>query len=1179
MLKVFGINAAGIKSKTDSFNEILTRVKPEIWMMEETKLKENENIKCEALNDYQVFYKSRQESQGGGLAIGVNKKLESTFVKEGDEGTEVMSIVVVVGKMQIRVLVGYGVQENATKDKKDKFWEFIENEVIEAESQGQGILIQMDGNLHAGKELVKNDPNPQNTNGRLFMQFLQRNTCLTVVNSMSICEGTITRRRIVENRTEQAVLDFFLVNAKLLPFLSKMIIDEKREFCVSNFAQHKKNKRVIESDHNSLLLEIKIEFSSKKPDRQEIFNFKNKKAQQAFLEETENNIELINCFENKLPFQVQSKNWAKIFNSIIYKCFKKVRICRDKKNGNSKIALLQERLKLKMDMKSKIIDNVCKGKIEQRIEEIEEVIGNEIVDEYHTDIVEIIKSFGGDETSLEGSGRLKLWNLLKRKCPKKKFAFPVGKKNRKGKLITNHDGLKKLYLKTYKDRLRNRPIKEEFSEIKNLKLMLFNMRKELCEGRKSEPWDMKDLNAVLKDLKKAKARDPNGWINEMFMEGIAGKNLKKSMLMYFNKMKEENQTPEFMKIADVTTFYKGKGDKSSMESDRGIFVVSVFRSIMMKLIYRDIYKTIDGSMSDSQVGSRKGKNIRNHIWVLNSVVTDTLSSKKKKSIDVQIYDFKQCFDSLWLEECLNDMYTGGMKNDKLNLLHSVNENVNIVVKTPVGKTSKESINNVIIQGDVFGPMLCSKQVDSFGKECLEEKKYTYLYRGKVEIPPLTMVDDVLCISECGYKSVMVNEYMQCKSDSKKLQFGPSKCKKIHIGKQEKDFKCHALFVEKWEEREVTQGNTQNSIIQDVCIGREKMEEKFEEKYLGDIISADGKNLKNIQSRVNKGKGISRKIVNILEAIPFGRLYFQVAVLLRNTLLVSSLLCNSEAWFGLTNKELDLLETVDVIFLRNILMAPKSTPKEMFYLELGILPLREIIRERRLNFLHYILKQDAQSILFKMFEVQCESKTKKDWVSTIFDDMKSCQLNVTFSEIQEMTKMKWKNIVKQHIEEKTLRYLIMTKQSHSKVRKIDHRNLQMQEYMLPNKNNISKEDIQLIFKLRCKVMNVKMNFKNMYDSYECQICEEEEESQIHIYECKKIWEMKNQEKLDMPQYEMINNGNLNEQLTVAKIFKENYKILEIYKNNDDKKKCIPIRNQVTDDLSCLQYCNTEWKYID
>ena len=29
----------------------------------------------------------------------------------------------------------------------------------------------------------------------------------------------------------------------------------------------------------------------------------------------------------------------------------------------------------------------------------------------------------------------------------------------------------------------------------------------------------------------------------------------------------------------------------------------------------------------------------------------------------------------------------------------------------------------------------------FGKECLEEGKYTYLYKSEVEIPPMSMVDD------------------------------------------------------------------------------------------------------------------------------------------------------------------------------------------------------------------------------------------------------------------------------------------------------------------------------------------------------------------------------------------------------------------------------------------------------
>ena len=91
-----------------------------------------------------------------------------------------------------------------------------------------------------------------------------------------------------------------------------------------------------------------------------------------------------------------------------------------------------------------------------------------------------------------------------------------------------------------------------------------------------------------------------------------------------------------MRKADITTLYKGKGSKSELNNERGIFIVSIFRSLLMKLIYQDIYDVVDNSMSDSQIGSRKGKNIRNHVWVLNSIINETLASKKKHPVDIQI---------------------------------------------------------------------------------------------------------------------------------------------------------------------------------------------------------------------------------------------------------------------------------------------------------------------------------------------------------------------------------------------------------------------------------------------------------------------------------------------------------------------------------------------------------------
>ena len=98
----------------------------------------------------------------------------------------------------------------------------------------------MDGNLHAGSEIVKDDPNPININGKLFVEFLKRNNSLIVLNNSEGCKGLITRQRKLENRIERAVLDFFLINEKLRPFFKELVIDEDKEFGLCNLAQIEK---------------------------------------------------------------------------------------------------------------------------------------------------------------------------------------------------------------------------------------------------------------------------------------------------------------------------------------------------------------------------------------------------------------------------------------------------------------------------------------------------------------------------------------------------------------------------------------------------------------------------------------------------------------------------------------------------------------------------------------------------------------------------------------------------------------------------------------------------------------------------------------------------------------------------------------------------------------------------
>ena len=109
------------------------------------------------------------------------------------------------------------------------------------------------------------------------------------------------------------------------------------------------------------------------------------------------------------------------------------------------------------------------------------------------------------------------------------------------------------------------------------------------------------------------------------------------------------------------------------------------------------------------------------------------------------------------------MYEAGITDDSHALIYEANKNNQVAVKTPFGLTNRECVNKIVLLC-VFGPLQCSVQVDSFGKECLLENKHLYYYRGKVGVPPLAMVDDLLEVSNCGIETVKTNGFLNAKCE-------------------------------------------------------------------------------------------------------------------------------------------------------------------------------------------------------------------------------------------------------------------------------------------------------------------------------------------------------------------------------------------------------------------------------
>lgn len=352
-MKVMGNNVAHLESKLESFEDYLRVEKPSVFMLQETKMSRQGKIKTNSSKEYIIYELLRQKKKltGGGLAIGVLKSFQPSFVSKGDDEIEALTVEVWVNDFPIRLVVAYGPQDGDRdhdakehKNVKLHFWDYIETEFIEAKKSGAGFLLQMDGNIHAGNAIVPGDPNEINDNGKMFKAFLDRNKELTVCNALSVCQGTITRRRLTTKKEEKAILDFFICCDKLRPYVIKMKIDENGEHSLTNFKPAKHGKKAKPSDHAVLEIVLDLKFSKGKPNRKEMFNFKNVKCQEVFSVLTSETDVLSKCFDGRESINKKTEKWWAKLNSFFHRSLKKIRITHDRKRTENELDKKNERM-------------------------------------------------------------------------------------------------------------------------------------------------------------------------------------------------------------------------------------------------------------------------------------------------------------------------------------------------------------------------------------------------------------------------------------------------------------------------------------------------------------------------------------------------------------------------------------------------------------------------------------------------------------------------------------------------------------------------------------------------------------------------------------------------------------------------------------------------------------------
>ena len=307
---------------------------------------------------------------------------------------------------------------------------------------------------------------------------------------------------------------------------------------------------------------------------------------------------------------------------------------------------------------------------------------------------------------------------------------------------------------------------------------------------------------------------------------------------------DEEEIPSKWNLGHITSIWKGKGDKERLENHRGITTSSAISTILETLIDHRIEAHVP--FTQAQGGGKRGSSTCDHLFILRSIFD--ISKQDKKETFLTFMDVSKAYDNVDNDDMLKTVWENGIKGKVWRLLKKMNSNIKACVKTKHGMTDEFEMDVGGRQGSKITGRLFSLMMDSLAVKTLETQ-IGFPLTPETQIPILLWVDDVIsCVIGVENQRNILRQMDQFAKDHK-LRWGQEKCQVMRIGRHSNS---------------TTEPTTWK-------IGEMGISETKSYKYLGDILSSDGKNTKNIESRKIKLKTSTISIKTIASSETLNKL--------------------------------------------------------------------------------------------------------------------------------------------------------------------------------------------------------------------------------------------------------------------------------------------------------------------
>ena len=1113
-------NVRGAISKKPCIKNILDTKKPDIVIFVETHIMGKATLNLEGYD--QVITRNRKD-KGGGLLLAIRNDNDiEAMIMNIDEKHEMMWIKIKVKDQSYIFAVVYGYAgESRVEDDEIDDWHYTLEKGISEYGEEKVILVG-DFNAHIGndEEGIKGNIEKINQNGKRLRSLINRRE-LFIVNDTEKCQGKWTRE---DTNGSKSIIDFVIANENSINDVENMVIDEQHEFKVSRFMKTKKGSVEKPSDHNTIFFEIHGN-KSKKANKSKQWNLKNEESMKKYFLET-TNVKMKETWTEKGNIDEKYKKWIKQIKTIMYKTLHRItvnhKISNDvikkemgiKRKINKEIKRLQNKPNLK-----RIVE-----KLKQENIKIVDNINHEIEKEKSAKLKKRLERYIGDKEMRKND----IWKMRKNCMRKKDQRMAI--KNKEGKIISTKDEIFKEYETHFKQVLTNRNTKKEYEKFEQEISKQFETCKNIKNYEKDEinkPITEKEVKNAIKSLKAGKSPGKDELGNEIFLN--AGDNLIKNIVNMFNYFWENEEIPsELMKIS-IKSIYKGKGETSSLDNQRGLFLSSCLLKLYEKIILNRIMPKVEKYFTEFQGGGRSNRSTRDQLFILRSIIE--LKIYKKEKLLLQFMDLSKAFDKMVLKNILNNLWEAEIRGKIWRIIYKINEYANLTISTPFGTTNEFMCQEILKQGSVIASTLAALHVDNVNKYFEEENLGTYY--GTIKIENLLFQDDIVRFEDDENKMNKANIILNIFENINKMEFHPKKTKVMEI-------------------------NSKNE--NEILLGENKLGYVKQMKYLGDIISYDGKYDEMIRERRNVIEGITAELVTIMAQINVENEISAVIQYIQ-AIIKPKLLANAETWNNLTTKNLELLESTLMKSIKRIMKIPFSTPSLGLLNELGILNIENEIIYKKITYMHSIItgkNEMLKKILFQ--QLQLPGPT---WIENIMKIMTHLNLPTKFEELEQYSKYKIKKIVKNKIWQKQKQEFELYIENSKKCKKLKINTHHMKNYL----SELNPKNAKTILLSRLRMIELKNNYKNKYkNNPHCTFCSKIEETINHIIQCPKLpFDVAEMTKIEPCDLDDVLYGDDCEELdklarVVNRILEEREEIIEAQKKDQVFEN--PARNLLT-----------------